>query len=74
MAGPSSPYTPVTISATALHHHRGLSFEEIDGPMLKHGLQKMHGQSLTVPLTHKQRPDPERLATRFQRFVETQSS
>ena len=48
--------------------------EEIDGPMLKHGLQEMHGQSLTVPRTHKQRPDPERLATRFQRFVETQSS
>lgn len=31
--------------------------EEIDGPMLRHGLQDMHGELLTVPDRHRERPD-----------------
>ncbi|MNW61480.1 hypothetical protein D3C74_395420 [compost metagenome] len=42
--------------------------EEIDGPMLKHGLQEMHGRQITVPRRRGERPDPEFLASRFERF------
>ncbi len=43
--------------------------EEIDGPMLKHGLQEMHGRPLFVPPRKGDHPDPERLDVRFQRFL-----
>jgi putative restriction endonuclease len=43
--------------------------DEVDGPMLKHGLQEMHGASITVPRRAAVRPDPERLGTRFDRFL-----
>jgi putative restriction endonuclease len=43
---------------------------EVDGPMLKHGLQEFHGQPLrVVPRRPAERPDPERLAIRFERFL-----
>lgn len=42
--------------------------DEVDGPMLKHGLQDMHGASITVPRRVAVRPDPERLGTRFDQF------
>jgi putative restriction endonuclease len=42
--------------------------EEVDGPMLKHGLQEMHGRTLTLPARHADRPDRERLAWRWQYF------
>ncbi len=41
---------------------------EIDGPMLKHGLQDMHGRSLEVPVRLADRPDRDRLALRFEAF------
>jgi putative restriction endonuclease len=41
---------------------------EKDGPMLKHGLQEMHGRTITLPKLAVQRPDRERLALRFERF------
>ncbi|WP_222128410.1 hypothetical protein [Cellulosimicrobium sp. TH-20] len=41
---------------------------EIDGPMLKHGLQEMHGRHLTLPRRRADRPDREFLAWRFERF------
>ncbi|WP_265521587.1 HNH endonuclease [Oerskovia flava] len=41
---------------------------EIDGPMLKHGLQEMHNRRITVPRRRADRPDPELLAWRFERF------
>ncbi len=44
--------------------------EERDGPMLKHGLQDMHGTSLTLPRTRANRPDREGLAERFAQFQE----
>lgn len=43
--------------------------EEVDGPMLKHGLQEMHGRVLTLPERRGDRPDPERLAWRWERFA-----
>lgn len=41
---------------------------ETDGPMLKHGLQAMHGARLQVPRQVSQRPDRERLEIRFAGF------
>lgn len=43
---------------------------ETDGPMLRYGLQGFDGQCLRViPKTRRDMPDPDRLATRFQRFL-----
>ncbi len=41
---------------------------EVDGPMLKHGLQEMHGSTIGVPRSSTARPDPERLETRYEQF------
>lgn len=43
--------------------------DEIDGPMLRHGLQEMHGTMLTVPARRADRPDRDRLEARYARFV-----
>lgn len=43
--------------------------EEIDGPMLLHGLQEMHGRELTLPRAKTDLPDPERLRQRFSTFA-----
>jgi putative restriction endonuclease len=43
---------------------------EVDGPMLKHGLQEFNGASLrVVPSRSADQPDPERLSLRFERFL-----
>lgn len=42
--------------------------EEHDGPMLKHGLQEMHGSTLILPRQRKQRPNPEHLDERYAEF------
>lgn len=47
--------------------------EEVDGPMLQHGLQEMHGSSLTVPQRRQDRPDKSRLEQRFAEFVRSAS-
>ena len=41
---------------------------EIDGPMLKYGLQSMDGNQLILPYHKRDYPDPERLETRYERF------
>jgi len=41
---------------------------EIDGPMLKAGLQGFHGAAILQPRDPQHRPDPERLAVRFEEF------
>ncbi len=41
---------------------------EIDGPMLKHGLQEMHGQLLRLPRRKVAYPDKARLEERFDEF------
>jgi putative restriction endonuclease len=42
--------------------------EEVDGPMLRHGLQEMHGRSLILPTKRIELPDRERLSVRFERY------
>jgi len=42
--------------------------DEVDGPMLRHGLQEMHGRSLVVPIKRNELPDRDRLSVRFERF------
>jgi putative restriction endonuclease len=41
---------------------------QIDGPMLRHGLQEMHGGRLQVPRQAAARPDPDRLEERYELF------
>lgn len=43
--------------------------EEIDGPMLREGLQGFHGAAIRPPARIEQKPDRERLAERFARFT-----
>ncbi|MGH7572800.1 MAG: HNH endonuclease [Gemmatimonadota bacterium] len=42
--------------------------EEKDGPMLVHGLQGFHGETLCAPGDSRLRPDPDRLAERYEEF------
>jgi putative restriction endonuclease len=42
--------------------------EEVDGPMLRHGLQEMNGRRLELPGRRVDWPDRDRLATRFETF------
>jgi len=42
--------------------------EEVDGPMLKYGLQEMNNRPLWVPRQSRDKPDKERLAARFEVF------
>lgn len=44
--------------------------EQIDGPMLRHGLQEMHRRPLTVPSARSERPDRDRLDARYRQFKE----
>ncbi|MDN4478872.1 HNH endonuclease [Demequina sp. SYSU T00039] len=50
-----------------IHVNRELLAER-DGPMLRHGLQEMHGQSITVPKAKNEQPHRDRLAARFEAF------
>jgi len=45
--------------------HREL-LAETDGPMLRHGLQEMHGRRLQLPSRRSDWPDRDRLARRFE--------
>ena len=42
--------------------------KEIDGPMLKHGLQEMHRKKIWVPRRADARPDPNALGQRYEIF------
>ena len=50
-----------------VHINRAL-MDEIDGPMLRHGLQEMDGRLLTLPARASDRPGVDRLAERFDEF------
>jgi putative restriction endonuclease len=50
-------------------HIAGRLLREIDGPMLRAGLQGFHGASITLPQRADERPDSVRLQTRYDRFV-----
>lgn len=43
--------------------------DEVDGPMLRHGLQDMHGRLIRLPSTRKAHPDKEKLAAKFELFA-----
>jgi putative restriction endonuclease len=51
-------------------HIRQDILAEVDGPMLRHGLQEMHDKRLMkVPSSRTSRPDPERLEERYAAFL-----
>jgi putative restriction endonuclease len=44
---------------------------EVDGPMLRHGIQEFHSKTLMVlPQGRSDRPDPSLLEERFQAFLD----
>ncbi len=43
---------------------------ERDGPMLRHGIQELHGRSLLIPRRREWRPDPEAVERRYEQFRE----
>lgn len=43
--------------------------EESDGPMLQHGLKEIHSSKIHIPSSKAFRPDVERLAARYERFL-----
>ena len=43
---------------------------EKDGPMLRHGLQEMHGTKLEVPRQRAKQPSRDGLAERFEGFAQ----
>lgn len=47
---------------------RGDVLREVDGPMLRHGLQQLHDAKLLLPRSVGKRPDPELLRWRWERF------
>ena len=58
----------VGIDPDGVVHLHGRLLDEIDGPMLKNGLQHFHGAQILQPARPEDRPDPERLALRFEVF------
>ena len=55
-----SPDCVIKINTELLH--------EVDGPMLKHGLQEMHDVKITLPRRRIEHPSADRLAERFAAF------
>lgn len=49
-------------------HVRQDILDEVDGPMLRHGLQDLHGQQLSAPTRRRERPSDEALEVRWERF------
>lgn len=56
------------IDADTRVHIRGDVLREKDGPMLKHGLQELHGSHLVLPTRMIDRPNREFLSERFAEF------
>ena len=48
---------------------RAVVLEEVDGPMLMHGLRGLQGQRFMVPSRRVDRPDEVRLGVRWERFL-----
>ena len=57
------------ISPDYIVHINHELLDEIDGPMLRHGLQEMNGRDLHVPRRNADHPDRERLSARFEDFT-----
>jgi putative restriction endonuclease len=47
---------------------RGDVLKEIDGPMLKYGIQEMHGNKIILPHSNSKKPDRDFLAQRYEKF------
>ncbi|GCD20954.1 hypothetical protein CTKZ_25160 [Cellulomonas algicola] len=47
--------------------------DEVDGPMLRHGLQAMHGERITLPRRPADAPSRDLLAWRWERFAANRS-
>ena len=47
---------------------RGDVLDESDGPMLRHGLQELHGTRIELPRSKAMRPSREALEERLARF------
>ena len=58
----------IGIDPDARVHVREDILSEKDGPMLKHGLQEVHGSKLVLPRELSSRPNREFLAERFEEF------
>lgn len=58
----------VGIDPDARVHVRQDILAEVDGPMLQHGLQEVHGSRLVLPRSVEHRPNRDFLAERFDRF------
>jgi putative restriction endonuclease len=58
------------IDGSGVVHIAGRLLEEVDGPMLREGLQGFHGRGINLPRRRDDRPDPDRLRTRFDAFLE----
>lgn len=43
--------------------------DEVDGPMLQHGLKEMHGRAISQPARRADRPDRDRLDERYRVFL-----
>lgn len=57
------------IDPTGLVHIARALRDQTDGPMLREGIQSFHGKAIALPAAPTERPDPERLALRFERFA-----
>lgn len=57
------------ISPDYVVHVNGELLREVNGPMLRYGLQQMHHRDLTLPAARRDRPDRDRLSTRFRDFL-----
>jgi len=49
---------------------RGDILEEIDGPLLQHGLKELHQTQLTLPNERRNWPNRESLEWQYSRFLE----
>lgn len=56
------------IDPTGVVHIARRLLDEIDGPMLRTGLQGFHGAAILQPRRDDERPDPDRLEIRFAQF------
>lgn len=56
------------IDPTGVVHIATRLLHEIDGPMLRVGLQGFHGEAMRQPRVRVQRPDPDRLEARYEQF------
>ena len=59
----------IGIDQDYLVHVRSDILEERDGPMLKHGIQELEGWTIHTPQRRRDKPDPDRLALRFEEFL-----